>query len=128
MRKIISLLLAVVLGGCASITQGGVTQRYFSLQQAALVRVVNNCAPSLKVESIDGVINPSIKYGHSFTAVLVRQPFSSNSLVLTVEGFDGNRYLGSSTRTYYVDANQGANQYVWEVTSIQTSSGDGCLR
>jgi len=128
MRKIflvLGLALIVPMSGCYTLRQGESVQKYSTIQQSVFVRVVNNCAPSLVIEGMGGVIKSNLGFGESFTVILVRQPFSSSELTLTVKGSASGRYLGSSTKTYYVNYDQGSKQEVWEVDYLRLAGGNG---
>jgi len=131
MRRLFVFLVPafiVPMSGCYTLRQGENVQKYTTIQQSVFVRVVNNCAPSLVIEGMGGVIKSNLGYGESFTVVLVRQPFSSSELTLTVKGSASGRYLGSATKTYYVNYDQGARQEVWEVNYLNLPGGSGgCL-
>ena len=133
MRSILYILLVVATlsqSACmTSFTQGSSTQRFLMIQQKTLVKVQNNCAPHLKIESVMGVYTSDVQYGDSYTAVLVRQPFMDGNMKLTVKGYgDLNEYLGSSTQAFTLTAD-GDRQEVWEVNNLFLPNGKGgCVK
>jgi hypothetical protein len=131
MRKIFAILAALYLSGCVTVMQeDGTRQRFLFLQAGVMLRVVNNCAPSLTVESVSGVMVSNLAYGSSITIPLAPAPLSRNrQLVLVAKGAGSSReYLGSQTRTFYTDPSQGTREEVWEIDHLSLPNGrGGCI-
>ena len=121
-------LVALVAGGCVLVpgpTGGG---GYIFHQVGIAVRVVNNCAPFLDLETIIGVVVTGLPYGGSVTVPLVSAPFggSNRRLELTAKGYTADRkYLGSLTAHFHVSTYDGSRGEVWEVDRLHLPNGRG---
>ena len=105
MKKLVFVLLvSIAASGCATRTyrtsNGALVTRRVVLPQVAIsVKVTNDCAPILDLETIAGIVFPGLKYSESATVPLM--PVSNNqgtrSMTLTVKGYDPVKslYLGS---------------------------------
>jgi len=135
MKKLVFVLLvSIAASGCATRTyrtsNGALVTRRVVLPQVAIsVKVTNDCAPILDLETIAGIVFPGLKYSESATVPLM--PVSSNqgtrSMTLTVKGYDPAKslYLGSDERQFSVSTYSGSNEDTWRVTSISLPNGRG---
>ena len=128
MRKLFLLVLvAVATSGCMLVpgpTGGG----YIFHQVGIAVRVVNNCAPFLDLETVVGVVVQGLRYGDSVTVPLVSAPFggSNRRLELTAKGYTPDRvYLGSTTAHFYVSTYEGSRGEVWTIDRLGLPGGRG---
>lgn len=138
MNKIFGLLSTLValmvVGGCVAIPVGGSgsgTQLYLLYQVSVVVRVVNNCAPHGELSTVSGVVVKDLRYSDSTTVPLISMPFSGSSrqVSLTFKGYTDNKaYLGSMTKTFYVDTSQGSREEVWEVDRLNLPGNRGGCR
>src|SRR3989344_586312 len=122
MKKLIFLLLVLVSTGCVRYTADGRMRTAIMLQVGVVVRVVNNCAPMLDLERVNGPAVTGLAYGQSTTIPLVSTPFtgSNRRMPLTVKGFTlKNEYLGSDTREFYVNTHEGTREEVWEINHLR---------
>jgi len=125
-------LMAVVAGGCVGVpVGGGGYEIVVPYQVGAFVRVVNNCAPILSLESLNGIEIKELPYGNSTTVPLISAPLSGRHrrLYLTAKGYTADRvYLGSATRTFHVSTYTGSRSDVWEVDRLHLPGGrGGCM-
>jgi hypothetical protein len=130
MRKLLLSFLALLSTGCMTVTQGGATQKYILLQTAVIVRVQNNCAPFLSIETTEGVIASRIAYGDGYTVLLPQIPFTSNQVWLTVKGYTAqNEYLGSANNQFSTNSSQGTQRVPWEINYLSLPNGrGGCFK
>ena len=126
-RLMVLVAVAAVLSGCMLVpgpTGGG----YIFHQVGIAVRVVNNCAPFLDLETVVDVVVRGLRYGDSVTVPLVSAPFggSNRRLELTAKGYTADRaYLGSTTAHFYVSTYEGSRGEVWEVDQLRLPGGRG---
>ena len=131
MNRFLGVVLAAVLaGGCVAFPVGGSdgTIFYVPYQVGVFARVVNNCAPFLDLETVNGVVFQGLPYGSSATIPMISAPFSGNyrSLELTAKGYTEKReYLGSLTAQFYVSTYEGSRSVVWEVDRLRLPRGRG---
>ncbi|MEX2013563.1 MAG: hypothetical protein WD897_01465, partial [Parcubacteria group bacterium] len=123
-------LVALATGGCVAVPMGSYegSGGFVFYQVGVAVRVVNNCAPFLDLETVSGVVVKGLPYGSSITVPLVSQPLggSNRSLLLTAKGYGSNReYLGSVTANFYVSTYEGSRGEVWEVDRLNLPRGRG---
>ncbi len=125
------VLVAVLASGCVAFPVGGPngTRRlYVPYQVGAFVRVVNNCAPLLDLETVNGVVVEGLPYGSSATVPLISLPFggSYRRMFLTAKGYTADRvYLGSATAEFHVSTYEGSRSEVWEVNRLHLPHGRG---
>ncbi|OHA92459.1 MAG: hypothetical protein A2665_00520 [Candidatus Zambryskibacteria bacterium RIFCSPHIGHO2_01_FULL_46_30] len=131
MKKLfVVVLVALVVGGCVAYPIGGSdgTLLYVPYQVGVFARVVNNCAPLLDLETVNGVVVQGLPYGNSVTVPLISMPFggSNRRMSLTAKGYTVERqYLGSLTAQFYVSTYQGSRSEVWEVNRLYLPNGRG---
>lgn len=136
MKKVLFLLAAIMAtSGCVKyVRPDGTTQRVILYQVGVVVRVVNNCAPFIDLERVNGIVVKDLAYGQSATVPLVSTPFggSNRQMPLIAKGYDelkeGKRpYLGSATRTFYANTYEGSREEVWEIDQLRLPNGRaGC--
>lgn len=125
-----TLAVLFFVAGCVPVFSGDGTRQIFLMTQVGvIVQVVNNCAPLLDVERVNGLGVRGLRYGESVTIPLVSTPFSGSNrqMALTAKGYSTGRvaYLGSLTATFYVSTDEGSREAVWEVDSLNLPSGRG---
>jgi hypothetical protein len=129
---ILVVVVALVTSGCVTIQYpDGSEQKFAMLQVGIVARVVNNCAPFLDLERVNGLVVEGLPYGGSVTIPLVSTPFtgSNRRMPLVAKGYNENReYLGSSTHMFSVNTSQGSQEEVWTVDRLDlpTRRGMGC--
>ena len=125
-------LIAFAMSGCAVITYpDGSTRHFMLLQVGVIVRVVNNCAPYIDLERVDGIVVRGLPYGGSTTVAMQSTPFrgSNRRMPLTAKGYTQNReYLGSATREFHVSTYEGTREEAWEVDRLNLPGGRGGCR
>ena len=126
-------LVALAVGGCVAFPVGGSdgTIFYVPYQVGVFARVVNNCAPYLDLETVNGVVFQGLPYGSSATIPLISAFSSGNhrSQELTAKGYTEKReYLGSLTAQFYVNTYEGSRSVVWEVDRLRRPHGRGGCR
>jgi len=131
--KFLVILIALAMSGCAIITYpDGSTQHFVLLQTGVIVRVVNNCAPFLDLERVDGIAVRGLPYGGSATVVMQLTPFRggyNRRIPLTAKGYTSKReYLGSTTREFYVNTHEGTREEAWEIDRLNLPNGRGGCR
>ena len=123
------LLIALAMSGCVAYTYpNGSSRGYLMLQVGVVVRVINNCAPFVDLERVDGVVVRGLQYGASATIPMQSQPFSGSyrRMPLTAKGYTHNReYLGSITKEFSVSTRQGSREEVWEVNRLNLPNRKG---
>lgn len=125
------ILATVLASGCVGVPigrPGGGVQLYVPYQVGSFVRVVNNCAPFLDLETVNGVVVEKLPYGGSTTVPLISMPFggSYRRMFLTAKGYTAVReYLGSATAEFGVSTYEGSRSEVWEVNRLHLPSGRG---
>ncbi len=129
----VCVLIALAVGGCIGfpISEGGRGKIYVPYQVGAFVRVVNNCAPYLDLETVNGVVKEALPYGGSVTVPLISMPFGGphRAMALTAKGYTAAReYLGSMTAVFHVNTYQGSQVAVWEVNQLNLPNGRGGCR
>ncbi|MDZ4205633.1 MAG: hypothetical protein U1C12_00225 [Patescibacteria group bacterium] len=105
-----------------------VTSGFGFYQVGVTVRVVNNCAPLLDLERVDGVEVKGLPYGSSASIQMVSTPFSGNNrqMSLMAKGYGLNlEYLGSITKIFHVSTSQGSREEIWEVDRLRLPGGRG---
>ena len=130
MCKALAVLVALSLSttGCLLVPGPAGNEGYIFHQVGVAVRVVNNCAPYLDLETVVGVVVRGLLYGDSVTVPLVSAPFggSNRRLELTAKGYTADRqYLGSVTAHFYVSTYSGSRGEVWEVDRLRLPHGRG---
>ena len=130
---VVFLALLVLFSGCAVVPVSSrvVTSGFGFYQIGVTVHVVNNCAPFLDFERAGEVEMKGLPYGSSGAIHLTSLPFSGSDrrMSLTVKGYGRNReYLGSMTKTFYVNTHSGSREEVWEVDSLRLPGGRGGCR
>lgn len=134
MKQMFFVLLSVALGGCAVVPvrpHSVITGGFGFYQVGVTVRVVNNCAPFLDLERVDGVEVKGLLYGSSATIHMTSAPFSGSQrqMSLTAKGYSQNQeYLGSATKIFHVSTHQGSREEVWEVDRLRLPNGRGGCR
>lgn len=133
-RVFLLALVVVLMVGCVAIPVGrsnGGMQLFIMYQVGMVVRVVNNCAPFLDLETVNGVLVQGLPYGSSVTVPMVSEPFSGSyrQMSLTAKGYTANReYLGSLTATFQLSTYDGSRSAVWEVDHLRLPNGRGGCR
>ncbi len=130
MKKFFLLtLVALVTSNCATTGIVGGPMRTVAMPQVGVrVHVVNNCAPTLDLESDGRVEVKGVPYGASAIVSLSSRPFSGSSrgLFLVAKGYTlKSEYLGSETRQFYVSIYEGTREEVWEINYLRLPSGRG---
>ena len=128
-RFLLVMPVALVVGGCVALPGGPHgTQLFVMYQIGVTVRVVNNCAPFLDLESVGGVVMKGLPYGDSTTIPMVSAPLSGSyrRMSLTAKGYTASRvYLGSATVEFHVSTYEGSREEVWEVNRLHLPNGRG---
>lgn len=131
MRLLLSrLLLCVIplLTGCFIVTEGGTRRIEIRTQRTVAVRVVNNCAPLLDVEGDRGRLLTGLQFGQART-VFLQAPFLAGgdnvTLHIIVQGWAGNRYLGSAQQPYSIGPYYGSRSEVFIVEYLSLPNGRG---
>jgi hypothetical protein len=129
MRKLfIPLMLGLSVSGCLTVHTPTGTQRFILPQVSVVVRVVNNCAPLLDIWGPTGLLVEGLGYGGVATVPLVSQAFTGNYRYVEamVQGYNLNKvYLGSESKGFYVDTQQGSRQENWTIEYLRLLSGRG---
>lgn len=128
MRRLMTLMVLTVLSGGCMLVPGPTGGGYIFHQVGIAVRVVNNCAPFLDLETVVGVVVRGLPYGDSVTVPLVTAPFggSNRRLELTAKGYGPNReYFGSTTAHFYVSTYEGSRGEFWNVDRLGLPGGRG---
>lgn len=134
MKQMFFVLLSVALGGCAVVPvrpHSVITGGFGFYQVGVTVRVVNNCARYLDLESVNEVEVRGLVYGASATVHLTSAPFSGSNrqMFLVAKGYGENReYLGSITKVFHVSTHQGSREEIWEINSLRLPGGRGGCR
>lgn len=123
-RFILAGLIALAASGCALPMPNGTVVRIPPLSQiGASVRVLNNCAPILDIESVGGLIVVGLPYSGSHTVWLESAAFSGShrEMTLIVKGYSADRrvYLGSAQKTFTVNIHQGSRAEAWEINQLR---------
>lgn len=131
MNRFFGIALAAVLaGGCVAFPVGGSdgTRFYIPYQVGVFARVVNNCAPYLDLETVNGIVQKGLPYGSSATIPLISTPFggSYRQMALVAKGYNEKReYLGSVVAVFHVSTYQGSQAEVWVVDRLHLPGGRG---
>lgn len=127
MKKLVLAGILILASGCAGVAH--LPRMYLMPQVGVILTVVNNCTPVLDGDSpTHGVLFRNLPYGSSVTLPLSSVAFSGSSreiAVLVRGSTKAGTYLGSATRTFYVDTYRGTRSKVWEVDHIRADGNPG---
>jgi len=115
-------LIALAVSGCSVHMPNGTIVRILP-QVGMSVRVVNNCAPIIDLESANGLAVVGLPYSGSHTVWLESAPFSGDHrrMFLTAKGYSADRsiYLGSVTKEFAVSIHHGSGTEPWEINELR---------
>lgn len=122
MKKLISvMLIALAVGGCSVHMPNGTTVRILS-QVGITVRVVNNCAPIVDIESSRGVVVAGLPFSGSHSVAWESDAWSGNyrKMFLTAKGYSADRqlYFGSYTKEFTINVRDGSKAEPWEINNL----------
>lgn len=129
------LAVAFIFAGCAErivyLPDGRVIQRREVMPQVGVIlSVKNNCAASLEIERGGYIVDRGVPFGRSDRLPLSTTAFTGDSrqIVVTASAHDGRgRYLGSATRSFYIDVYRGTYEETWVVDRLESPPGAQCV-